>query len=72
MNSRVELVNDSRESGPADSAILSYWMVVLNTEELKSDLTLKEQAESMRGLMPTNCWCGGVLAVWRDGSKKYS
>ena len=41
MNSRVELVNDSRDPGPAYSAILSYWMVVLNTEELKSDLTPK-------------------------------
>ena len=26
MNSRVELVDDSRKSGPADPAILSYWM----------------------------------------------
>ena len=66
MDSRIEVVNDSREPGPEDLAILSYWMVELNTEELKSDLT-----ESMRGLVPTNCWCGSVLAVWWDGSKKY-
>ena len=71
MNSRVELVNDSREPGPEDSAILSEWMVVFNTEE-ESDLTLKDQTESMGGLIPTDCWCGSVLAVWRDRSKKYS
>ena len=29
------VVNDSREPCPADSAILSYWMVVLNTQKLK-------------------------------------
>ena len=32
----------------------------------------KDEGESMRGLIPTDCWCGSVLAVWRDGSKKYS
>ena len=71
MNPRVELVNDSREPGLADSAILLYWMVVLNTEE-ESDLTPKDEAELMRCLIPTDCWCGSVLAVWRDGSKVYS
>ena len=71
MNSRIEPVKYSREPGPADSAILSYWRVVLNTEE-ELDLTPKDQAKSMRGLMPNSCWCGSVLAVRRDGSKKYT
>ena len=70
MNLRIELVNDSREPGPPDLAMLSKWMVVLNTEE-ESDRTPKDQAGSMRGLAPTNCWCGSVVAVWGDGYKKY-
>ena len=35
-------------------------MVVLNTEELKSDLTPKDRAESMRGLMLIS----GVVVYW--------
>ena len=44
-------------------------MVVLNAEGVGRDP--KDQAESMRALMPTNCWCSSVLAVWLDGSEKY-
>jgi hypothetical protein len=66
VNSPVELVNDSRELRSEDATNLSYWMVVLSTDELESDRIPKDQAQSMRGLIPTNCWCGSVLAVRRD------
>ena len=46
-------------------------LVVMGGIELRGGVAPdpKDQAESIRGLMPR---CGSVLAVWRDGSKKYS
>ena len=69
MNSRVELVNDSRESSSADSA---NFVVMDGGIEHRRNRTCPKRSNRKRGLVPTNFWCGSVLAVWRDGSKKYS
>ena len=69
MNSRVELVHDSREPSPVDSANL---VVMDGGIEHRRNRTCPKRSNRKRGLVPTNCWCGSVLAVWRDGSKKYA